>query len=185
MKKKCMLIIIVFMVVTNLISCNINQVNQEKSILLSGEEIDKFAIKNKMKIFDSQTDDNGYIITYERENEYGVMQLYRDESPDGIGCIKGDIDSTNQPNELVYVQITGIKDNHIALFIRDEELRQRAEDIAVEFEDKESADEPFMISQTMNKGKSVVISYENHGQLRNIKRIIIRDESGNDIYTIE
>lgn len=111
------------------------------------------------------------------------MKFYRDKSPDEIGYIKDSVDISNQPNEIVYIQISDSKENYIALFIHNEDLRQRVEDIAVEFKYKDSTNEPFMISQTTNKGKAVVILYENQGTIREIKKIIVRDKNYNDIYT--
>ncbi|GAA0720651.1 hypothetical protein GCM10008905_10070 [Clostridium malenominatum] len=111
------------------------------------------------------------------------MKFYRDEASDEIRYIKDSIDISNKPNDIMYIQISDSKENYIALFIYNEELRQRSEDIAVEFKDKDSTNNPFMISQTTNQRNPIVISYENQGTVREIKRIIVRDKNYNDIYT--
>jgi hypothetical protein len=182
-KKKYRLILVSFILAINLFGCDLDKTQQPNNKILTYEEVDNFAMKNKIKRLNTEKKDNGYIITYEKETKYGIMKLYRDESSDEIRYIEESVDNSNHPDDIVYMQISDSKENYIALFINNEDLRKRAEDITVEFEDKGYTNEPYMISQTTNKQKATVISYENYGSKREIKSIILRDKNNNDIYT--
>lgn len=159
-------------------------VKQEKSEYISSEEIEKFALDHNINILSSENTENYSLLSYYTSSKYGVMSLFIDGNTGQIAYIDNSIDLPSNSDQLIFLNFSleNEEDNFICIYILDEELIESGRDITVEFKEDTSDDSPHKITISTNENPTLLISYLTRGTLKEIERIMIRDENGNVIW---
>jgi len=188
MKNSTVFVLSILIIIVMLTGCNTmeftNNTNEFKVSEILNDKVTEYETENSIdSIKQIRYPDKYYsIIIYKRDNKFGAAQFFVDkENLKYAGKSVKEVEVDSKEKDLTYFQFGDKSENHIIIFILNDDLAMRATDVYVEFKDNVK-DEPHAIQISASNEKAVIITYSSRTGQREIETINLMKD-GKDIFS--